>query len=998
MQRSLLFALILLLCGAVGAAFWLLRGEEPPPGPARGQGPSVPAAADPAAGAVGAPPAAPVAGGTLREAAPVGEPDLLSDPEIRAGLCGFKGRVVDARKAPVADCGVRVYRGAMDSILPTTTDLFAPDLDYTPNYVAGETRTAADGTWLVTGVWPRGFYLLFAGIGTDAPMHQVLARTPAPGEIVDLGDIVLPDAGVIVGTVVDDAGEPLAGALVRAADLPGTLAAFFPLERFDPEGAVLVREPGAPVRVMVMPKWVKAAFEHLPIPTTRTDVEGRFRLVGVVPGSNLLATTASGFLSDVKPSLQVRPGQVRDAGTIRLKRGEEVVGKVLDTAGRPVAGAEVLAGSTLSMAPVDLAQRLGVSDADGGFRGQGFAPGKVSVAARRGAGHPWVLADPQPVLGEVVVTLPAVFGVDVAVTLADGTPAAEVRMQLLQGTSGQGAAEMHLLGLVPPVELRDRLRAVGEGRWRIDHLLPGSYTLLADAPGHAVAFAAFQVDAADAAVALSLTAPTVFTVRVVDADDRPVRNAAIFAEARGKRVVEMPVRCGRTRPDGTLVIDKVQAESLRVSAEHPRWGVVHGEVKLGQELLLRMQPPGALQGVVREDGKPPAPGKYSIAVVRQRGNDARGPLEQVPTLLTPDLEGRFAVKALQPGSYELSPIKALDALRSPGGIMAFAQDAMLMRDRREQDVQVVAGQVAEVVVEAGAKPIDGPTARLTGSVTIDGRLGTGAMVSVWGNDRRLSARADERGRFDLGIVPAGMLQVSVMAQADGFLLGNGSTLWSGIVPLAEGELRELAILVQTSSLSGVCYGPDGSPAAGVSVSGQGQLKSLQDGGSRGGAWVHTTTDSNGQFRFAQVAEGSWTLSVRGNRNNPVRGQLPPIEVVGGVPVEGLRLDLSAAVVVKGRVDFASFGPTRPRWAWLAWHRLQDGDRPDAEGAFTDGTGIDMVSGSFSTTDLSPGRYRVTMHAQVGDNDSGEYPCELIEVPATGLNELVLRPGPRKSGG
>lgn len=990
MQRSLLLALILLLCGLLGAAWWFLRGDAPPPPPAHGV--DAPIANDVRPEAATANGAGGDAGERARREAVAGRhADVLDDPEIRAALCGFKGRIVDHRKVPVPDCGVRIYRGALDSILPVDFDLFATESTWTPNYIAGETRTAADGTWQLTGVWPRAFYLLFAGIGTDAPTHQVVTRTPSPGEIVDLGDIVLPNAGVIVGTVLDDAGEPLAGALVRAADLPGTLAAFFPAERFDPEGALLVREPSFPMRVIEMPPWVKSAFENLPIPSTHTDAEGRFRLVGVVPGSNLLATTAHGFLSDLKPSVQVRAGQEKDVGKLRLKRGEELIGKVVDSAGKPVADAEVLAGSTLSVAPVDLAQKLGRSDKEGRFTGQGFSAGKVSVAARRNKGHAWVLAEPQSILGDVVVTLPATFAVDATITLADGKPAKNARLQLLQGRAGNGAAEMNLLGFVPPIDLRDRKKEVAEGRWRLENLNAGAYTLVADAPGHATAFATFDIATADATVALALTTPTAFAMRVLDAQDKPVRNAAIYAQSRGKRTIDMPVMCGRTGSDGTLVVDKLQAETLRVSAEHPKWGVVHGEAKLGEELVMRMQQPGALRGVIRENGKPPEPGKFTIALDRRQGDGPRGPLETVPTLLSPGLDGTFAATVLQPGQYNVQVVKALDALRSPGGIFTMAQEMFLARDLPREQTQVVSGQTAEVVLEAGEKPIDGPTARVSGSLTVDGKLGTGNLVTANAQNRRFTARVDDRGRFDLGVVPAGDLWVTVMAAADGMFLGGNDNLWSGQLKLKEAEVRELAIEVMTSSISGVCYDVDGSPAAGVRVSGQGQLKGSEQ---RGGAWINTTTNAQGEFTFARVAEGKWTLSVRGSGKNPVRAQVAAFDVTGGVPVTGLRIPLQAATVVKGRVDMAVFGGKKPDWAWISVNRLGDNDPPDANGSFSSGFGLDMSNGNFTTEELSPGRYRLRLHAQFGERDNAEYPLDVLLVPAAGLSDVVLRPGPR----
>lgn len=992
MQRSLVFALVLLMCALGGAAWWFLRGDAPPPAP----GGSSPTTSSTPAGpeTEQVPLARNAAAGSVQREAVAGQlAMLLDDPEIRAGLCGFRGRIVDHQKTPVAECGVRIYRGAMDSVLPVDIDLFAAESTYVPNYIAGETKTAADGTWQLTGVWPRAFYLLFAGLGTDAPMHQVLTRTPAPGEVVDLGDIVLPNAGVITGTVVDDNGDPLAGALVRAADLPGTLAAFFPFERIDPEGALLVRESNFPQRVVLLPPWAKTAFDNLPIPSARTDAEGHFRLVGVVPGSNLLATTAKAFLSDVKPSVPVRAGQEKNVGTIRMKRGEELLGKVVDTAGKPIAQAEVLAGSTLSMAPVDLAQKVGRSDDEGRFRAQGFGAGKVSVAARRGPGHAWTLAEPQPILGEVVVTLPATFAVDATISLPDGQPAKDARLKLLQGRAGNGAAEMHLLGIVPAIDLQDRKRPVADGRWRLENLTPGSYTLLADAPGHAMGLATFDLATADTAVTIALTAPNVFTVVVVDPQDKPIRNAAIYGNARGERALDMPVLCGRTAADGKLVIDTLRADSLRVSADHPKWGVVHGEMKRNETLTLRMVAPGAVHGVLSENGKPPDAGKFTVAIER-RYDGTRGAIETVPLLLTPGLDGTFATNALQPGNYGVEALKALDTLRSPGGVFALAQEAFFMRNLPSKQAQVVSGQTAEVVLEVGEKPLEGPTARLLGSLAVDGRVGAGHVVVANVRERRFTAKVDERGRFDLGTVPASELRIVVMATTDGMVIGPENNLWSTNLKLAEGEVRDLAIEVMTSSLAGVCTDMAGAPVEGLRIQAQGQLKGDEH---HNNVWMSTITNAQGEFTFAKMAEGTWSLTARrdGRRSdNGVRGKLDGIQVTGGVPVTGLRIQVQPAIVVSGRIDLSSFGNKKAEWMWVSAYKLKDDEPNTVNGSWDAGIGVDRATGNIHTEELLPGRYRLQLYTNFGDNDNGEYPLDTIVVPPTGLSDLVLRPGAR----
>src|SRR5262249_21208384 len=255
-----------------------------------------------------------------------------------------------------------------------------------------------------TGVWPRAFYLLFAGIGTDAPSHRLLPHSPGPGEIVDLGDILLDDAAVLTGIAVDEDDHPVEGALGRAVDLPALVRTFFPFERLGPPSARLARED---VRVIEFPAWVKAAWEHLPIPSTRSGADGAFRLVGVAPGNNLVAVAKPGLLADVRGGLQLKPGEVHDVGKVRLKRGEELTGKVVAGDGKPVAGAEVVAGNVSHSAPIDVARRIGATDAEGRFAAEGFQEGNVSVAARRSPRDPWVVVTSQPIRREVVVTLPA---------------------------------------------------------------------------------------------------------------------------------------------------------------------------------------------------------------------------------------------------------------------------------------------------------------------------------------------------------------------------------------------------------------------------------------------------------------------------------------------------------------------------------------------------------------------------------------------------------------
>ena len=150
---------------------------------------------------------------------------------------------------------------------------------------------------------------------------------------------------------------------------------------------------------------------------------------------------------------------------------------------------------------------------------------------------------------------------------------------------------------------------------------------------------------------------------------------------------------------------------------------MHGEAEQGTELVLTLIEPGRLRGVLLEDGKPPLPGKFTVALMRRRSGGPRGPLEGVPQMITAGLDGVFEVTNLQPGNYWVGAVQSLDALRSPGASFEIAQAMFIDSSVPDQRVDVASGKVAEVRLEVGKKPLEGPTAMLSGTVMVNGRAG-----------------------------------------------------------------------------------------------------------------------------------------------------------------------------------------------------------------------------------------------------------------------------------
>jgi hypothetical protein len=898
--------------------------------------------------------------------------ERLADPEIRAGLCGFVGRIVATVGEPAVACPVRLYRVG-DDLLPNVAQLLASTDVAAPDFVAGDATTGADGRFRIDGVWPGGFYLLHVGSGSAVSTHRLVTRVPSPGETIDLGDIVLPPTGVLSGRVVDENGDPVAGALVRTADVPVEALTLFPFERFDPAGVLIARERGG-ATVLELPNWVGDALAALPIPSVLTATDGSFRLAGVLPGPNLVAISATEFAVKLQTGVLVRAEQAKELGDIRLTRGEAVTGRVVDAAGKAIPGAEVVA-ATVSAAALDPGRRLAPTDDEGRFHGAGFGAGKVTVAARRGPGEPWLVAAPQSILGDILLTLGNTFTIEVTVATMDGVLVPDARLGLLCGNAADEPFELAAFGFAPPVDLGPRQREVKPGRWRLENVPNGSYQLLVDAPGHGPQLTAIALHDANLEVAVKLAPSQPFRVLVVGDQDVPIPNADIVAQGEP---LSAALRAGRTDAAGRCAIDAFAGDSLRVAASHPRWGTVVGEAKPGVELCLRMARPGALRGVLRDGNKPPPVGRFTIVLNREP--DGTALQESTPMLLSPGPDGTFVAAALQPGRYTATAMKALDAIGSPGSLVRLLADIQLADDSPSEPAEIVSGQTAQLLLDVGEQPIEGPTAQFGGSVTINGQMVSGAVVTLAAGERNRIVRTDERGRFDFGIVAAGEVQCAAHAPGSSLLIGQGDALWSSVFTLAPGEQRDVTITLATSSVSGVCVRRDGTPAAGAWILVQGTTKT--DTGAED-LFLSAMTDDEGKFRFAHVVAGPWRVTVQHQGDEPGRCERD-LDVRAGVEVTDLRLQLERPVTVAGRVELAGSSVSDGN-GWIGFYRLPD--EGDATGEGTWVTGVTLASdGAFTTEDLGPGRFRALF--SVGDGSS--YACEPIVVPAEGLSGVVLR--------
>ncbi len=905
--------------------------------------------------------------------------EATPDDPFAAARCGFRGRLLLPTLEPAPGLEVRLFRFGMEmfprsELIPERIEPASIDVD------AGRATSGEDGRFLVTGVWPRGVYVLAAGAGSDTPLWQLVDRTPGPGEIIDLGDLVLQAMGTITGTVVDDAGEPLPGALVRAADLPGEILAFAPIERFDPSGALIVRD-GGKGHVFFMPPWVEQRYRDLPIPSTFTDADGAFTLKGVVPGTNVLVVTSLGFRGQVEPGIEVRAGETRDVGEIELDLGELIQGLVVDTAGEPVAGAQVLLAEGLGPIPVELAGPPLTADRAGRFSRSGLAGRSVTGAARRTEGDAWTVFPQEFVSRELKLTLPATHTLTVRLVSSQGLAIERPRLRLVQRPDNAGqreTLEMATLGLVTDLDVSRRQRTTEDGRIVLPDLATGRYLLLAQCDGHAVTAKEIDLEG-EREETLTLEAARAVLVRVLDGEDQPVANAEVLAapSGSGDHLRHGPLPCGRTRPDGTLLVTQVQSEEISITVRHPLYGSAQERVNVNQgEAVIVLAAPGSLEGVLTDGGQIPELGKWMLAIT------GRGMGEVMPVFTVPDLEGRFRVQGLQPGDYRINSFPAIGGLNSVGGLLGSMRQSIELGQGTQESFEIRSGERTLLIMDATTKPpITGPAANVSGLVLVDGFPGTGLRIGGWAmvpsddgdNDwRRFAAEVDVAGRFDLGRVPAGSIRLSLTDPngSRGLFAPESQDLWSETLQIVDKEDRELRVELVTGSLVGTVLDVDGAPAVGCRVT------------LRGAATQSAMTDERGRFSISMLAAGSYGVEARGARGG--RAELGGVEVAASRTPTSVDLRLQRTFTVRGRVEMAAFGE-RPQWLWMSVTSVEDEGQPRRRR--NSGSQV-STEGLFTVEGLLPGRYTASFFLPGRQQWTIERP---FEVRNADLDDLILRP-------
>lgn len=657
-----------------------------------------------------------------------GEPLVAEDDDPHAVVIRGQLTVRQRRWVHPANVDVRLTRSLLDTVVPT--DAGVQD-DLAPAGDDPVTKTDAEGRFAFRFRPTNGE--LFFLIDRDGPWldFQRVRSVPRIGNELDLGEVLVDDRGGISGTVLDEIGRPVAGALVRAVDDPllGQSSELDELRGLRNENVEHYRSEGT-LTVGPIPRWAVRRDRFLPFPRTTTDSSGRFTLRGVRPGAHdvfVQAQRGSARTDDI----QVAVDRVTQVGVITVDTATEIELRFVDERNEPWVSAQVALIHTESGfggAPV-------WTDGRGNATCRAF--GDYRVAFAYPGGGPWIALSPR--LERLdrhqkrgsrarvrIATLRVPRPQNVEVRLVDelGTTITNGRVRLFLRGHAFRPVDRALPGGMQPSRRAD---GVHVGR------APSAVVAVGSAPGFAPAMGIVDPRKAGP-VNLTMLPLLRVTVRAHDRAGRPVEGALVRMQVHHDEEQDFPgsgwtllsndrVRLGRTGPDGTLSVG-VWNTLMSFVAEHRDFAPSPGgklRPVTGQDVPLLMRATATLQGRLSFNRRP-APAGFRLRA-RHRPPAAHELRESGwlgEHLAVTGEGGEFAFRGLCAGIWEVGP-----ELPSVPGVTG---PTRVPREFKTLQVSLDEGQEVWRNIEGEFEEFEAP--QLAGTVAINGARVQDALVRV----------------------------------------------------------------------------------------------------------------------------------------------------------------------------------------------------------------------------------------------------------------------------
>lgn len=748
------------------------------------------------------------------EPAPVGAPALLA-PEAGAWV---RGTVVGPDGSPAAGADVRLFDLASNG---------TRGYGERPGSFACLFRVGESGRYEALAVPCRIPYQWSARAEALGALRGDLGLLQPLTEVVH--DITLDGGGRVQGLVVDASGRPVPGAEVSA--------------------------------------WLRGKFFGLDdelIQRVTVDADGRYDLIGLPVGGVRINADHPSYLASRMESVETREGEPVKGIDHVLEPGNSIAGRVVDEAGAPVPGVQVLCSfeaARVSGPNLMNAMRgdrsVAETDATGRFELRGLGSGPFVVEAEHRLGWDECSARASNVLpGGEEVELVLRRALHLAGTVVDeqGAPVPSFSVIARQEVMGEFAAVT--------VAYQREAFADPAGAFFLGDLIAGSWLVTVEGEG-LVSSAPVPVELPSSeaeALALSVVRAATVSGRVVDPEGNPVPGATVGIDegSVGWQVASDPYPDtpeATADEEGVFLLDGLVPGELGLVASadgFSRGRTVSLALEPGEErsdLTLVLTDGGTITGEVYDAEGGAASGFLVMGFQMVDFTQVIGAC---------DGRGEFTIPHVPEGKYM---VIAMD----PAQEMEVGEDGMdvasMVGSFKMAQADVVEGEETHVVIGAAPEEL----VVVTGRVTLDGEPYAGALVgfippggSMYQDMR--NATVDEDGRYQAELDGSGPYVVSIQV-VSGVAGQQNSIEYAVDIPAGTTEATydfELPL----GRISGRLIGPDGEPAGGARVT------LTHDGVVRsdsffGGQYTEITTRADGAFDIRALRPGTYRLSAGG---------------------------------------------------------------------------------------------------------------------------------------
>jgi hypothetical protein len=813
------------------------------------------------------------------------------DESYKAALTGLKGRILwESNRKPVVGIKVEVFELGSGF---TSKDWNGRYPSFLSSFEPKTTATTdKDGSFVLNGLERNEFLGLLIGAGTDKRAFRMVDRTPAPGEIQELDDILLQGRGSLKGIVFGPNQKPLRGVKVYALDIP-RVAFDFGLSGYDPKG-LLVSQNSYRSFATFLPPFIKKLEKKLPFGISKTGPDGSFHIKGLRKGQTSILIVAPDLERTIKTTT-IRPGKERDLGRIQMREGNGLSGQIHDGEGKPLGGVMV---SVTPKSPVSISfgRKPKKTDPQGAFGFKGLGRGQHFVLTRFSEDLPWKLHGPFRPGDKIEIRREKGLSRKILVQSKSGVPLSTAKFDLKLNIGGDVPPELFDTGL----RTKQHLKKTEEpGSWILHDLPPGRYSLQVSAKGFAPFKTSFQLGKKGESrpILCKLLPGVSVSILAQDRSGRLVSSARIYFRERSRSNILL----GRTGMDGTLKIPMVPRGRGTFIARHPRFALGTTQVALpvnGATYRVILPSSGGIQGRIFNSTSPE---KKAYTLFIEPSWATRKNLGDLllPRFTVSNIDGRFSIKGLQPGEYRVMPFIDVGKLSSISDTFR-AQRQVYLLSRKRITVIVPEGGYAQVSLDLGLKGERSGSGKIYGFVRIDGKAASGTEIVIEGTTtQRTTTKAN--GSFQFSNLPKGRFQVVVLDKEARY---RNNALTSKRITLKDGEPKGLDFDIHLGSIEGLILDPQGKPYD------RSQLILRTKG--KNPSWISVFTDDQGRFQ-RKVHFGKWSIGLGWDEQRKAGFSLPEkkVEVNSSQPVK-VRIQGIENLSIQGTIVL-DFSKVHPDW-------------------------------------------------------------------------------------